>query len=236
MAGVLDSGMWVSTNLTRIYVQFTDVFWDNTVLDYFVVPDPVAEVGTGSSPGDLAYFRNLNHKSIIPGSNTLCFLLVTPDSDKYEAMTDSGVRQAVMRRLRTIFHDKTVPDPVALYISRWGRDPLYRGVYSMYSMPSGTSHDETVELWNTAFELWQAPVEHNGEARVYLGGEAMCPNLAGSTHGGYQSGLQFAGRCVNQLHVVYMSKSSLCIYPLHTPTHTHTRTHTHIRTFTARAD
>ena len=98
-------------------------------------------------------------------------------------MADADVSAAVVSRLKQLYPDKTVPEPSAFHITRWGLDPLAFGCYS--SLNPGFDDD--------SYSTITKPLEDSkGKVRVYMGGEAMCDDLSGSTYGGHQSGVQIA--------------------------------------------
>lgn len=125
----------------------------------------------------------MNHATRVPGSNTLLLFVGNPESIKYESMSDADAQAAVMKKLREIYPHKTVPEPVAFHITRWGLDPLAYGCYS--ALKPGFDDDD--------YEYIVKPLKDSGKtARVYQAGEAMCDDLSGSTYGAYQSGRQTA--------------------------------------------
>jgi monoamine oxidase len=129
-------------------------------------------------------WHNLNHKSLLPGSQTLLSFLGEPQSSRYEGMGDDEVRAALMRRIRSQHPRITIPEPSAFFISRHGYDPLSYGAYSI----SLTGWDDDLH------GLMARPLSACGEVRVRLAGEAMCDDLNGYTHGAYQSGKENAAR------------------------------------------
>jgi len=176
LAKILDSGDFVMSNLTRVYIQFPSVFWDNS-LDIFLAAD------ADGHPGEFPEFQNLNHADRVPGSNTLLMFLGNPESVKYENMADADVSAVVVKKLQQIYPDKTVPAPSAFHITRWGLDPLAFGCYS--SLNPGFDDSSYKDITKPLKDA-------NKATRVYLGGEAMCDDLSGSTYGAHQSGRQIA--------------------------------------------
>jgi polyamine oxidase len=184
LAKILDSGDFVMSNLTRIYIQFPSVFWDNNA-EAFLVAD------ANGHPGELPEFQNLNHADRTPGSNTLLLFLGNPESVKYENMDDADVQAAVVEKLKATFPDATVPEPSAFTMTRWGLDPLAFGCYSALNVGFV---DDSYETINTPL------ADNNGDTRVYLGGEAMCDDLSGSTYGAHQSGRQIVQSYLFETH------------------------------------
>ena len=112
-----------------------------------------------------------------------------PESVKYEAMPDKEVQAAVMTRMRQLYPNATVPEPIAFHITRWGQDPLARGCYSAYK--PGFDDDD--------YSTLNKPIKDaDDNHRVWLGGEAMCDDLSGSTYGAFQSGRQIAETFLHQ--------------------------------------
>jgi len=175
LAKALDSDTFIMSNLTRVYAQFPEVFWDNS-LEAWLAADP-------DEPGNFPEFQNMNHADRHPGSNTLLAFLGNPESVKYETMDDEGVKAAMVSKLQQTFPDKTIPEPSDFLVTRWGLDPLAYGCYSGYKPGFD---DDSYKKINKPL------VDSNGVDRVYMAGEAMCDDLSGSTYGAYQSGRQWA--------------------------------------------
>jgi len=175
IATIIDGGNFIMSNLTRIYLQFPTVFWDNSIDKWLAADDQ-------DSPGEFPEFINLNHLGRVPGSQTLLLFLGNPESVKYESMDDASVQKAVMRKLKRLYPSQTVPEPVAFHITRWGLDELAYGCYSAF-LP---------EFDDDGYETLNTPIKVNREPRVYLAGEAFCDDLSGSTYGAFQSGRQMA--------------------------------------------
>jgi len=146
-----------------------------------------ADGGGPDAAGEFSLWHNLNHQSLLPGSQTLLTFLGEPQSSRYEAMPDAAVRSALMRQLRrqhpAIAH--SIPEPTAFFISRHGYDPLSRGAYSI----SLTGWDDELHA-----QMARPLTACGGEVRVRLAGEAMCDNLNGYTHGALQSGREAAAQ------------------------------------------
>ena len=70
LAKILDGGTFVMSNLTRIYLQFPSVFWDDSVADWIAATD--------GAPGEFPEFRNMNHATRVPGSKILLLFVGTP--------------------------------------------------------------------------------------------------------------------------------------------------------------
>jgi len=172
-AKIFDDGTFVMSNLTRIYIQFPEVFWNNDDSAWLATSDGEA--------GDLPEFQNQNHADRIPGSNTLLLFVGNPQSSKYEGMADEDVQAAVMKKLRQT-HGANIPAPSAFHITRWGYDKFARGCYS--ALKPGFKDNE--------YSTITKPLKSGKHTRVYMAGEAMCDDLSGSTYGAYQSGREVA--------------------------------------------
>ena len=83
LAKIFDAGDMVMPSLDKIFIQFPEVFWDNSLYAFLAAP------GEGELPGDLGKLRNLAHKDNVPGSKTLHFYVDGPEAAKYEDMDDA---------------------------------------------------------------------------------------------------------------------------------------------------
>merc|ERR1712000_65171 len=115
------------------------------------------------------------------GSQTLLGFLGDPQSTKYEMMAQDEVKATAMAALRAQHPQESIPDPVAFYLSRWGRTTVTYGAYTGFK-PGFKA--------NNFHKTMMKPVTVNKQARIRFAGEAMCRNLAGFTHAGRQSGLE----------------------------------------------
>lgn len=174
LADILDAGTFVMFNLTRVYLQFPSVFWNNEDRAFLMAHD---------HKGEFAEFKNLNHRSNVPGSNILLSFLGYPESVTYENMRDEEVQAVAVERLRNAFGADKVPDPVACHMTRWGLDPLAYGAYTGLT-PAFNDH--------TVYSRVTKPLTAGEHRRVYMAGEAMCDDLSGTTYGGYESGREQA--------------------------------------------
>jgi len=174
-------------NLTHVAVQFPDVWWDDGLFKWLSANHGANQSARRGASGEFAVWHNLNHASLLPGSQTLLSFLGDPQSSRYEGMADADVQEAVLGRLREQHPERHVPEPTALFISRHGYDPNSYGAYS-YFMPGWSDR-----FYSTLKKPLKASCSAGqSELRVRFAGEAMCDNLAGYTHGGYQSGLEAA--------------------------------------------
>jgi len=182
---VLESRGISMGNLTHVVVQFPRVWWDDGMLKWLS-----ANHGSNQSRGEFSLWHNLNHASLLPGSQTLLTFLGDPQSSLYEGMADADVRAALMRRLRAQHPRTRIPDPLSFFISRHGYDPNTHGAYSFFEPGWRDKYFATLTRPLAA----RCGAAQGGEevVRVRLAGEAMCDDLSGYTHGGYQSGREAA--------------------------------------------
>merc|ERR1712151_427450 len=113
-------------NLTHVLIQFPKVWWDNSLPRWVS-----ANEGGHAMSGEFTQWNNMNHDTIVPGSQTLLSFLGDPQAQKYQRMNDADLKTAVVQRLRIQNPDLDIPDAVAIFISRWGTDPKFYGSYSI---------------------------------------------------------------------------------------------------------
>eukprot|EP00040_Diaphanoeca_grandis_P021582 m.115129 g.115129 ORF g.115129 m.115129 type:complete len:529 (-) comp28399_c0_seq2:129-1715(-) len=172
---------FVMANLTKVFVQFEEVFWDNSLVRFLVSSED------GEKPsGNFAEWQNLNHESLIPGSQTILFMLGDPQSSLYEGMSDAEVEEAVMKKVN-LFAGRTVARPRALFISRHGYDPLSYGAYTGYE-PNWKD-----KYWTDLIR----PLSSCDVEKVQFAGEGACDVIGGFTHGALIRGQYCAGRYLN---------------------------------------
>eukprot|EP00746_Dinoflagellata_sp_MGD_P010152 gnl/MRDRNA2_/MRDRNA2_120884_c0_seq1.p1 gnl/MRDRNA2_/MRDRNA2_120884_c0~~gnl/MRDRNA2_/MRDRNA2_120884_c0_seq1.p1 ORF type:complete len:550 (-),score=89.79 gnl/MRDRNA2_/MRDRNA2_120884_c0_seq1:103-1539(-) len=174
----------IMANLTHVLLQFPHVWWDNSLPRWLS-----SNVGGQQASGEFTEWQNLNHESFVPGSQTLLSFLGDPQSTRYEGMSDEDAKAAAMSRLRQQNPSITIPEPTDFFISRHGYDPLSYGAYS-----------GNLPAWRDRFySTLTEPLQACGTTRVRFGGEAMCDNLSGFTHGGYQSGKELAAQYLYEM-------------------------------------
>ena len=83
--------------------------------------------------------------------------------------------------MRAQHPQKSIPDPVAFYLSRWGRTTVTYGAYSGFKPGFKAS---------SFYETMMKPVKVNKQARIRFAGEATCDDFAGWTRAGLQSRLE----------------------------------------------
>jgi len=181
-AELLNDDHVVMANLTKVVFQFPTVWWDDSLPRWL---SAIKGAATSAASGEFAEWQNLNHASLVPGSQTLLGFVGGPQSTKYEAMGDDEVKATAMAALRAQHPQKSIPDPVAFYLSRWGHTTVTYGAYSGY----GKGFDD-----DSFYSTMMKPVKVHKQARIRFSGEAMCDDLSGFTHGAYQSGLEVAAQ------------------------------------------
>ena len=145
-----------------------------------------------STSGFFSEWQNLNHPSMLPGSNILLSFLGDPQSTYYEGQPDAIAQAAAMGALRAQNPGGSIPDPVAFFISRHGYDPLSYGAYSGFAPGWKDRHYSTLlQPLSAKGCAGKGAKKHH---RVYWAGEAMCNDLTGFTHGGRQSGIEAAAK------------------------------------------
>jgi monoamine oxidase len=210
---LLDDGLMMD-NLTHVVAQFPYVWWDDRLAKWLsankalegaadnattstaksdpsvVHPSWREQLGVGleAESGEFCVWHNLNHESLLPGSNTLLSFLGDPQSSLYEGMSDAAVTDILMKRLRSQHPDRTIPEPTAFFMSRHGYDPLSYGAYSGYR---ANWKDKYMDILRTPLVAEGCPGGTSGP-RVRWAGEGVCDNFNGYTHGGLYSGRDVA--------------------------------------------
>jgi spermine oxidase len=173
----LTSNEVLMRNVTKVYLQFPTVWWDDSLDRWVSVNDGANDT---ASADHFSRWRNINYYQ--PGSNVLLCFLGDPHSSHYEAMPDAHVQEAVMNQLRQQHPKISIPDPTHFYMSRHGFDRTRYGAFPVHR-----------EKWSGAYEAFEKPIsDRNGKALISFAGEAFCPLLSGYTHGALLSGREAA--------------------------------------------
>ena len=149
--------------------------------------------------GELPSVRNLDHPSVLPGSQTLVFEMTDPHAARWEAMSDADARAELLRLLHRRFsEDGRVAEPAAFHMTRWGRSPLTRGAWSAWDMEMSASHIHTLRR---PLDAAQADGLEAGACapRVWLSGEGTCLNFMGFVHGALEAGTRDARHVLHAL-------------------------------------
>lgn len=110
----------------KIFLQFPYVFWDPQWSVIFCTSD--------------------RYRFILCRSN-VCLMqikLAARVVAEIEQKNDQETIDEVMRLLRTIFHDRQVPEPTRYLITNWSQDPFARGAYSNFSV--GADQQTSIDL------------------------------------------------------------------------------------------
>ena len=176
-------------NYTKIYAQWSRPWWDVSVYKW-------AQANDGVNGGDLGSVRNLAHPSVLPGSNFLLFDLGDPQASVWEGLSDGAAKARLIQELRRTHPKASIPEPIAFHMTRHSRDPLSYGAYSAWGLSSEEEHHAAAAplSWLRSTSAAHASNTSSVNAsscppRVWLSGEAFCPNYNGFVHGGL-----FAGR------------------------------------------
>ena len=198
-AEALDSEGIVMGNLTHVLLQFPKSFafpakWAGQ--SRWVSANVAGVDAREYVSGMFSEWQNLNHHSMIPGSNILLSFLGDPQSSFFEGQPDAVGQAAAMQALRAQNPELVIPEPVAFFISRHGYDDLSFGAYS------GFAPGWKDKYYNTLLSPLKAHDCQSGGAkahsRVFWAGEAMCDDLTGFTHGARQSGIEAAAKILHQ--------------------------------------
>jgi len=151
--------------LNKCCLRFARAFWPTDV-DWLGQIDP--------GPGDWMEWVSLAKPLQQP---VLIGFHAGASAVALEALDDAAVVASAMASLRRLY-GPGIPEPVGVQISRWHADPFSGGAYSFNAL--GSTPADRQEL---AKPLAQ---------RLFFAGEASHPNLFGTVHGAYLSGLRAA--------------------------------------------
>jgi len=159
--------------LNKVCLTFPETFWDAKLdfLAYYTDPEPLCYA-----------WLNLSHYN---GAPALVGFTSGSAARRVETMADDEIVANIMQRIRTRGgiagpDSRTIPDPVHVRISRWGRDPYSRGSYSFPGLGgSGSDRDRLA-----------VPIENT----LFFAGEATHRDDPASVHGAWWSGQRAAGQ------------------------------------------
>jgi hypothetical protein len=183
--------------LNKVYLQFPNAFWRLST----VLPDGQILFGNASGVNPAHYMFYDIGKSLGSEDNApaiLMTLISGKEAVASEQMSDEALVNQVLRTLRVLFSDETVPEPVASKTTRWGGDEFSRGCYTF--LPPGTSDQD--------FQILQSPINGNGDSLVLDGSETMRLFWAGEhttslhpsmAHGAMLSGIRAAREVISTL-------------------------------------
>ena len=185
---VLDDDGIVMGNLTHVLFQWSEIWWDDSLTRWVSANK---NANTSAKSGEFSEWQNLNHASMLPGSNILLSFLGDPQSSRYEGMLDAEVEAAALARVREQNPSKTIGKPTDFFISRHGYNELSFGAYSDFKPGWKDKFMTTMKEPLKARECKDGHGPHV-RTRIRWAGEAMCDDLSGFTHGGLQSGVEAA--------------------------------------------
>ncbi len=151
--------------LNKIYLEFPRSFW----------PSEPDWIGFVSDPPGLwnewVNFQRVSDRPILLGFNA------AQQGRELEALSDGQQAASALKALRRIFGPK-IPDPTAVWVTRWGRDPFAGGSYSFLRV--GATLSDRGQLTKPVAD------------RLFFAGEATSRNHAATVHGAYRSGQRAA--------------------------------------------
>lgn len=149
--------------LNKTYLQFERAFWDDSDLIGYMAEER----------GRWGEFLNL-HKLL--GVPVLLGFNASPYADDMETWDDAEIVADALDVLRTLYDD--VPDPVGVFITRWGQDEWAHGSYS--SLGVGATPED--------YDVFAQAVE----GRLFFAGEATLSTHPATVHGALMSGQRAA--------------------------------------------
>ncbi|KAN0079996.1 hypothetical protein V8E55_009562 [Tylopilus felleus] len=149
---------------TKIFLQFNETFWFPTEMGLYAA----------KQRGKYPVWQSLDHIGFFPGSGII-FVTITGDWSLYvEQLTLDQVQSEVMKVLRAMYPNITVPEPIAVHMPAWHSNPLYRGSYSNWGPSYVPAHPENLK----------ATLNN----RLWFAGEATSIKYFGFLHGAYFEG------------------------------------------------
>jgi monoamine oxidase len=157
-------------NVTKVLLKFPDSFWPVST-QYFG--------NISNTKGKWPYFVNYRKLS---DSNVLLALSFGDYAQHAEKLTDEQIQKELMTVLKRMF-GKNIPQPNAILVSRWSKDPFTMGAYSFTG----------VGVTPKDFNQLAIPVNQ----RLFLVGEHTTFDYHGTVHGAYLSGITAAEKIIN---------------------------------------
>lgn len=119
--------------------------------------------------------------------------------------------------------DVVVPDPIAIYVTHWERDPFSLGSYTYIPRKNGRNglHPSSLDIAELSRPIWNEHLGFAGEATVmnhyvsvlFYISWVLCrllmlfPCLQASVHGAYMSGERESSRVFNEIELLRQGKS-----------------------------
>lgn len=151
--------------LNKCYLRFSEAFWPETV-DWFEQIPPMR--------GQWTEWVSLLPSLKVP---ILLGFNAAEQGRDLEALADEQIVASAMGSLRRLF-GRSLPEPLAYQITRWGADPFARGAYSFNAL--GSTPDMRDRLAESV------------ASKLSFAGEATERQYFGTAHGAYLSGLRAA--------------------------------------------
>jgi polyamine oxidase len=152
---------------TKIFLQFPPekVFWDRST-EFFLYASPMTR-------GHYPVWQSLDHPSFLPGSGILMTTVVAEQAYAVEAQDNETTKNQVLKVLREMFGENSVPEPIDFMYPRWSRIPWSYGSFSNWPPGMKISEHENLKA-NTG--------------RMVFAGEATSTKYYGYLHGAYFEG------------------------------------------------
>lgn len=151
--------------LDKVYLRFTETFWDPGVDWIEYIPD---------DSDNWAEWVSLARPT---GQPILLGFAAADFARRMEGLTDAEIVASAMGTVRTIYGSE-IPEPDSFQITRWAADPFAFGSYSYNALGSDPA-------------MRDALAEPEGQALVFAG-EAASREYFGTVHGAYLSGVRAA--------------------------------------------
>jgi len=150
--------------LNKVYLQFPTVFWerDRDTLGY-----------VSSSWSDWLNLAKFINQPVLLAFNSGAF------ARQLEQSSDQETSEKAMKVLRSMYGN-TIPNPVAVKVTRWNSDPMTYGSYSF--LATGSSLDDN--------QILAASIDN----RLFFAGEATSEQHPATVHGAFLSGEREANR------------------------------------------
>ena len=158
-------------SVNKVWLRFPEIFWDDKELIEYASPVK-------------GYFTEWFNLAPANHQPELVAFLPGKYGAELEQLSDKDVLRNAMNVLNMIYHDRTVPEPVAYRITRWHKDRYARGSYSSLGVDGKFRHRE----------ILAEPLEGS---RVFFAGEHLS-RFPGTTHGAYLSGERAAKELISQ--------------------------------------
>ncbi|WPH02613.1 Hypothetical protein R9X50_00547800 [Acrodontium crateriforme] len=172
--------------LNKVILLYDKPFWDEDRDMFGLLNEP--EAHNSLNPADYARKRGrfylIWNASKTSGRPMLIALMAGNAAFDVEQTDTPTLLNEVNARLSSVFHDRVVPAPLEVIVTRWKRDPFTRGTYS-YVGPETDPGD---------YDLMAKPI-----GNLHFAGEATCGTHPATVHGAFLSGLRVAGEVMESM-------------------------------------